>query len=123
MLADLFLHGFRKIPFTCSYLPGKSQVHMKVVAAVVVMSLAAQSVLLEQHALQSSRAMLLMLSLLGVMAAVVRWRAARAVVSDAEGLHFEEEGPTLLDLGLYKDGGVIGGGPRDSSPINAGENR
>jgi hypothetical protein len=28
ILADLSLKGFRKIPFTCSYLPGKSKVHM-----------------------------------------------------------------------------------------------
>ena len=28
LLADLSLRGFRKIPFTCSYLPGKSKVHM-----------------------------------------------------------------------------------------------
>ena len=28
LLADVSLRGFRKIPFTCSYLPGKSKVHM-----------------------------------------------------------------------------------------------
>jgi hypothetical protein len=28
LLADISLRGFRKIPFTCSYLPGKSKVHM-----------------------------------------------------------------------------------------------
>jgi hypothetical protein len=28
ILADVCLYGFRKIPFTCSYLPGKSKVHM-----------------------------------------------------------------------------------------------
>jgi hypothetical protein len=28
LLSDVSLKGFRKIPFTCSYLPGKSQVHM-----------------------------------------------------------------------------------------------
>jgi len=28
LLADISLRDFRKIPFTCSYLPGKSKVHM-----------------------------------------------------------------------------------------------
>jgi hypothetical protein len=28
LLADVSLRGFRKIPFTCSYLPGKSKIHM-----------------------------------------------------------------------------------------------
>jgi hypothetical protein len=28
ILADISLYSFRKIPFTCSYLPGKSKVHM-----------------------------------------------------------------------------------------------
>ena len=28
MLVDCLLYRFRKIPFTCAYLPGKSQVHL-----------------------------------------------------------------------------------------------
>lgn len=28
VLTDISLNGFRKIPFTCSYLPGKSKAHM-----------------------------------------------------------------------------------------------
>jgi hypothetical protein len=37
LLADLCLCGFRKIPFTCSYLPGKSQVHMVFLSGLALM--------------------------------------------------------------------------------------
>jgi hypothetical protein len=36
-LTDLALHGFRKIPFACSYLPGKSALHMVFLAALGLM--------------------------------------------------------------------------------------
>ena len=37
ILADICLLGFRKIPFTCSYLPGKSRVHMVFLGALGVL--------------------------------------------------------------------------------------
>lgn len=52
ILTDGCLWSFRKIPFTCSYLPGKSQLHMIVVAAVILILLVAQSVVWEQEAIQ-----------------------------------------------------------------------
>lgn len=118
ILADLFLYGFRKIPFACSYLPGKSQVHMKVVAAVVVLSLAAQGVLWEQRALQEPRAMLLMLLLFGAAAIATHRVAARAAALNQEGVQFEEEAPALVELGLYRDGAVTGGVP--AGPLGPG---
>jgi len=52
ILADISLTGFRKIPFTCSYLPGKSKVHMVfwfgVIPVVIALDNAAE---LEQRAL------------------------------------------------------------------------
>ena len=114
ILADVALFGFRKIPFTCSYLPGKSQVHMIIVAAVILISLVAQSVTWEQEALQKPGMMAAMLALLGLAAVAIRWRIAVLARSDEEGLQFEEEGtPAVLELGLYRDGVVIGTRPRD----------
>ena len=37
LLAEISLIGFRKIPFSCSYLPGKSKVHVIFVAAVLLL--------------------------------------------------------------------------------------
>jgi len=115
ILADVCLWGFRKIPFTCSYLPGKSQVHMIVVAAVILILLVAQSVVWEREALQKPGMMAAMLALLGVAAAAIRWRIAVLARSDEEGLQFEEEGtPAVLELGLFHDGAVVGTGGRDT---------
>lgn len=112
ILADVCLWGFRKIPFTCSYLPGKSQVHMIVVAAVILILLVAQSVIWEQEALQRPGIMAAMLTLLAVAAVAIRWRITVLARSDQEGLQFEEEGtPAVLELGLYRDGVALGSRP------------
>jgi len=119
ILADVCLWGFRKIPFTCSYLPGKLQVHMIVVAAVILILLVAQSVVWEQEALQKPGMMGAMVALLGVAAIGIRWRIAALARSDEEGLQFEEEGtPAVLELGLYRDGVVLGAPPRDPPSIS-----
>jgi hypothetical protein len=114
ILADVALLGFRKIPFTCSYLPGKSQVHLIVVAVVVLMSLIAQSVIFEQQALRKPLQMAAMLVLLAVAAFALRRHITELASSDELGLQFEEEGtPAVLELGLYRDGVVLGTRPPD----------
>ena len=52
LIADLCLHGFRKIPFTCSYLPGKSQVHMVFLGAAFLTQAVILGVKVELRALQ-----------------------------------------------------------------------
>jgi hypothetical protein len=119
ILADVCLWSFRKIPFTCSYLPGKSRVHMIVVAAVILILLVAQSVVWERDALQKPGMMAAMLALLGVAAVAIRWRIEVLARSDEEGLQFEEEGtPAVMELGLYRDGVVLGSRPRDPPSIS-----
>jgi hypothetical protein len=109
ILADVALYGFRKIPFTCSYLPGKTPVHLIFLATVGLVWLAADSVLLEQQALREPRNTVAMLMLLGVVAAGMRWRVRVLARSDERGLQFEEEAaPAILELGLFCDGAVIG---------------
>ncbi len=108
ILVDLALYSFRKIPFTCSYLPGKSQVHLVVCAAAILILLAGQSVVWEQEALQNRGMIALTLALLGIVAIATRWRTTALARSDEEGLQFEEEGtPAILELGLFRDGGVL----------------
>ncbi|MFZ3257610.1 MAG: hypothetical protein WBD21_09670 [Candidatus Acidiferrales bacterium] len=115
ILSDVALLGFRKIPFTCSYLPGKSQVHMVVVAVVVLMSLIAQSVIFEQQALYKPILMVGVLVVLVVAAVVLRRHITELASSDELGLQFEEEGtPAVLELGLYRDGVVLGTRSHDS---------
>jgi hypothetical protein len=59
------------------------------------------------------------LAVLGVGAVVIRWRIEVLARSDEEGLQFEEEGtPAVLELGLYRDGVVLGTSPRDPPSIS-----
>lgn len=118
MLADVCLWSFRKIPFTCSYLPGKSQVHMIIVAAVVLILLVAQIVVGELEAVRKPGMMAATLALLGVAAVAIRYRTTVLAKSDEEGLQFEETNPAVLELGLYRDGAVLGTPPRDPPAIS-----
>ena len=68
LLGDLALRGFWKLPFTCSYLPGKSQVHMVFLGAVGLMWGVMLGVKWERQALQEPRSMAAMLVLFGVAA-------------------------------------------------------
>lgn len=116
ILADVALYGFCKIPFTCSYLPGKSQAHMVFLAAIGLVVLVTQSVVFERRALAEPEMTIVMLALLGAAAAGLRWRVKVLAKTDQRELQFEEADPSaLLDLGLGRDGGVVGAG-RPNSP-------
>jgi hypothetical protein len=108
VIVDIALYGFRKIPFTCSYLPGKSAIHMIFVAAIGLMWLVAESAEVERQILQEPVGTLTMVALVAVAAIIVRWRVAMAPKSGDE-LHFEEEAvPAVMELGLFRDGAVLG---------------
>jgi hypothetical protein len=104
-LADICLHGFQKIPFTCSYLPGRTQVHMVVWAVLALLWIAALAAHYELQALAAGKPFLLLLA--GLSAAVVfarRWANASAL-SDAPVVLFEQEAtPAVQGLGLMRDG-------------------
>lgn len=103
ILVDLALWDFRKVPFACSYLPGKSQVHMVVIAVVVLIMLVAQSVTIEQQALQKPSLMAIVIVLLGLTAVAIRWRVTSSARLDEEELRFEEVDPSdPVELGLSR---------------------
>lgn len=103
ILVDLALWDFRKVPFACSYLPGKSQVHMVVIAVVVLIMLVAQSVTIEQQALHKPSLMETVIVLLGLTAVAIRWRVTSSARLDEEELRFEETDPSdLVELGLCR---------------------
>jgi hypothetical protein len=103
VLAELGLIGFYKVPFTCSYLPGKSNIQLVfwgflVVLLVVVMSIAQ----FEQRALHEPILFVCMLSAFaaGALAlwAINHHRAKSAVI------YFEEVPDiTIQTLGLQQD--------------------
>ena len=113
ILAELCLHGFRKLPFACSYLPGKSQVHMVILGALGLMYFVLFSVQFERDALQEPRTMAIMMALFLIAAVCVRLGTAALARGNEEELRFEEEAaPAVLELGLHRDG-VMPTGPAD----------
>jgi CubicO group peptidase (beta-lactamase class C family) len=91
ILAELCLRGAHKIPFTCSYLPGKSNLHVTFWLCVLVLpALVAKAAELEVRALSQ---LTLTASLLGVLLAVwltLRWWTTQAAESEGDSAQFED---------------------------------
>ena len=104
-MADLCLLGFQKIPFTCSYLPGKSRVHMVFLAAVAVLVLGSSGTMLERRALRETGRTALMLAVLLVVWISIRLATVALATRAEQELRFEEEiVPAVQGLGLNRDG-------------------
>lgn len=104
ILAYVCLSGFQKIPFTCSYLPGKSYVHMVFLASMGITLLILKGVEFERRALQEPASYAKMLFILSIAAVCARWRMALAK-SEETALQFEKSAPAeVCVLGLYRDG-------------------
>jgi hypothetical protein len=95
MLADLSLIGFYKIPFTCSYLPGKSNVQFVFWAFLILfVPLAMRFALLEQSTINSLPQFFCMTgSLVAVIAAL---RAFNHYEAKSAAIYFEELPPEII---------------------------
>jgi hypothetical protein len=105
ILVDLCLVGFQKLPFTCSYLPGKSKVQVVFwgLLLVLVPLVAAR---FEKRILTQPLECVCMIAALGAVAACARWRTT-ALARSVEGLTFEEEyPPEIFSLNLPRNLGV-----------------
>jgi hypothetical protein len=104
-VVELSLYGFHKLPFTCSYLPGQSKVHVVFWGCLLVwVPLVAAR--FEVRLLHRPLSFLCMVLLLASVAACARWRTI-ASAKAAEGLTFEEEyPPELFALNLLQNVGV-----------------
>lgn len=115
IFVELALIGPLKIPCTCSYLPGKSQLHLVFVAAVLLfVGVVRQGARHEMDALQDARRFIVMLGVLLAIWIALRWRAARTQKSNPA---FDEEGAgDAVALGLWdvRTGGAESG--RDVLP-------
>lgn len=106
LVAEARLLSFRKIPFTCSYLPGRANLAVYLVAGLVLgLSLSIEAIQFELNALlHSQRDFLEMLA--GLLIAVVglRWYGSRQAPA-ADAIEFEDlPTPAILRLGLNRDG-------------------
>jgi hypothetical protein len=101
LLVELCLYTFPKIPFTCSYLPGKAQIHICFWVGVLIgIRLLSQATALESRQLHRLASSLKMLLAFAAAALVMRY-LSRMRASPSEELRFEEEySATVTTLGL-----------------------
>jgi hypothetical protein len=107
ILADLCLHNFRKIPFTCSYLPGRSNIHVTLMFCVFLMiDITAAGIEWELRGLGDARHFALMVGILCLAAILVRRQTAVEKWDDGPPV-FEKVLPSsVITLGLPRDGGL-----------------
>ena len=101
--AEVTLAGFRKIPFTCSYLPGKSNLHLTFWLCVSAFGLLVdQGAVLELHALRHTASYSIMIAILLAAAGLARRRTT--LMTESEALEFEDAPPpAIMGLGLHQD--------------------
>jgi hypothetical protein len=104
-LTELCLSGFHKIPFTCSYLPGKSRANMAFWGFIALLLLMVKGADIERRALGDPASFAGMAAVLGILAAGARWWTSASAKSPESELRFEEEpAPAIFALDLHRDG-------------------
>lgn len=98
---ELCLYGFHKVPFTCSYLPGKRNLHLTVCLCLMLgMNILYAASEWERRALGDA-GRFAGTTLVLAAAAAFTWRRTQHSAASAPGLIFEEEQPSeVTSLGL-----------------------
>ena len=105
ILSEICLHGSQKIPFTCSYLPGKSQVHLSVLGGLGLLWYLGLSVRYERQLLEHFDGTVAAVLVLAVIAVCARWRTQAEARSEEGEVQFEDAPePAVRGLGLNRDG-------------------
>lgn len=103
ILSDACTLGFHKIPFTCSYQPGKTKMHFAFWGILLLVPFTYMGAGYEWRYLQNFRGQILIAALLVLPALALRWWAARAA-RGAEAMLFEEtEEAEIVSLALPVD--------------------
>jgi CubicO group peptidase (beta-lactamase class C family) len=102
VIAELCLRGSQKIPFTCSWLPGKSNFHIVFwICILLILEIVLKVAGLEQRALQNPVYYAVTVIFLAAIAVLAVWRTSRSAEAETESLEFEETPSwqlTTLDL-------------------------
>lgn len=105
-LAEICLYSFRKIPFTCSYLPGRTYAHMALASFLGFLILVGRGNALERSLAKLSSSMIAIVALGAAAVCAERRTTAKANSAEAA-IQFEEiPDPAILPLGLNRDGVV-----------------
>jgi hypothetical protein len=111
LAAEKLLHGFRKIPFTCSYLPGKANLNFKLGAyAAVILFAAHWGGFLEFWAIEKPSRYVALVAILLTLAVWARFRFHEFATAPQTPIQFEERPPAdVYALDLRLDGELLGG--------------
>jgi len=103
LMVELSLSGFRKIPFACSYFPGKANLHVKLgLFATGFLFLTSQAIELEFRALDHAAAYSI---LLAVLLGISLWAHRRNVSAPEAEILFDEVAPNAIEaLNLHDRG-------------------
>ena len=103
MLVEIALAGTQKIPFTCSYLPGRSHLHIAVyVTGVLILPLVFMVGVFERDALQDPIRVAAILGVVVVGLISLRWRTARLGHTASAQPEFEDDpAASVLTLGVW----------------------
>jgi CubicO group peptidase (beta-lactamase class C family) len=105
VIVELSLLRFEKIPFTCSYLPGKSQLHMAILGTAYLLWVIRLNPIFEREVLQRPAGLAAFLLVLALVWGFARWRNAVHAGSLEAEVRFEEaDDPAVQELGLSRDG-------------------
>jgi predicted permease len=109
LMAQLLLARFRKIPFACSYLPGKANLHVKLgLYAIGFLFVTSLAIELEYKALGNARTYVI---LLGILLAWTLWAYRRNVSAADDEILFDEVPPSEIESLNLRDRGPRGGKP------------
>lgn len=106
VLIEVGLHNFQKLPFTCSYLPGKTNLNVSMLFCTLLFNLLVfWAARWERNALAQPGVLLQLLIVLGVAALWARSRANQLARSATAEIRFEETpDPAIFSLKIYQDG-------------------
>lgn len=104
ILVEVVLYGFHKIPFTCSYLPGQGNLQYVFWAcAFLLLPLINMGAQFEMRYLDHPLEYCAMISCLGIVLALLRWRTATALLPVNRMLFDEIEASDLISLSLGRE--------------------
>ena len=89
VILELVLTGWRRVPFTCTWLPGKRPLPFAMMALVIVILVMTTVIDVVTFAITRSRGVIVLAILFTVLAGGLRWRRKRSWARDP--LEFEDE--------------------------------
>ncbi len=90
-VAEFCLQGDQKIPFTCSWLPGKSNFHIAFwLCVLLILEIVLRIADLERRALESPAVYAAVVGVSALLVTVIGWRKSRSAEAKTESIQFEE---------------------------------